>query len=165
MQPPASPIPQRLDGRPFIGGSDARTIIDAEGSALLRLWREKHGDAGPKDFSGDLRLPQPCDRAKAKPSASPVCAAHADFVAVLAGHPPRPISLDADAIDLADRADHLNMVFSSLSVYVAVIIDDTAQNVPGRLDLTDVEAVLADLASDVTGIIQHAAEGMGWRDA
>jgi hypothetical protein len=47
---------------------------------------------------------------------------------------------------------------------VAVIIDDTAQNVPGRLDLPDIEAILADLASDVTGAIQHAAEGMGWRD-
>jgi hypothetical protein len=65
MQPPASSVPERLDGRPFIGGSDARTIIDAEGSALLRLWREKHGDADPKDISGDLRLSQPCDRAKA----------------------------------------------------------------------------------------------------
>ena len=70
--------------------------------------------------------------ASAKPSTSPVRAAHAEFVAALAGHPPRPIPLDADAIDLEDRADHLGKVFSALSAYVAVILDDTAQNVPGR---------------------------------
>jgi hypothetical protein len=103
--------------------------------------------------------------ATAKQSTSRVCASHAEFVAALAGHPPRAIPLDADAIDLEDRADHLSKVFGALSVYVAVIIDDTAQNVPGRLDLPDTEAILADLASDVTGTIQHAAEGMGWRDA
>ena len=99
----------------------------------------------------------------AKPSTSPVRAAHAEFVAALAGHPPRPIPLDADAIDLEDRADHLDKVFSALSVYVAVILDDTAQNVPGRLDLRDAEGVLADLASDLTGAIQHAADDMAGR--
>jgi hypothetical protein len=92
-----------------------------------------------------------------------VRAAHAEFVAALAEHPPRPIPLDADAIDLEDRADHFGKVFSALSVYVAVILDDTAQNVPGRLDLPDAEGVLADLASDLTGTIQHAAEGMEGR--
>jgi hypothetical protein len=81
----------------------------------------------------------------------------------LAGHPPRPIPLEADALDLEDRADHLNTVFSALSVYVTVILDDTAQNVPGRLDLRDAEGVLADLASDVTGAIQHAADDMAGR--
>jgi hypothetical protein len=92
-----------------------------------------------------------------------VRAAHADFVAALAGHPPRTIPLEADLIDLEDRADHLSRIFGALSAYVAVILDDTAQNVPGRLDLPDVEAVLADLASDVTGAIQHAADGMTGR--
>jgi hypothetical protein len=94
-----------------------------------------------------------------------VCAAHAELVAALAGHPPRPIPLDADAIDLEDRADHLIKVLSALSVYVAVILDDTAQNVPGGLDLRDSEAALADLASDLTGAIQHAADGMAGRVA
>jgi predicted phage-related endonuclease len=41
-----------------------------------------------------------------------------------------------------------------------MILDDTAQNVPGGLDLPDTEAVLADLASDVTGTIQLAADEM-----
>jgi hypothetical protein len=94
-----------------------------------------------------------------------VCAAHAEFIAALAGHPPRMIPLDADAIDLEDRADHLSQVLSALSAYVAVILDDTAQNAPGSLDLPHVEAVLADLVSDVTGAIQHAADDMAGRPA
>jgi hypothetical protein len=101
--------------------------------------------------------------ASAQSSDSPVSVACAEFVAAIAGHPPQPIAMDADAIDLEDRADHLGKVFSALSVYVTVILDDTAQNVPGRLDLPDAEGVLADLASDLTGTIRHAAEGMAGR--
>jgi hypothetical protein len=83
----------------------------------------------------------------------------------LAGSHPRPIPVDADAIDLEDRADHLNKVFGALSVYVAVVLDDTAQNVPSGLDLPDVEAALADLALDVTGTIQYAADRLAGRVA
>jgi hypothetical protein len=116
-------------------------------------------------ISAKSRPSQPCDRASAEPSASPVRAAHAEFIGALAGHPPQTIPLDADAIDLEDRADHLNKVFNALSAYLAVIFDDIAQNVPGRLDLPHIEAVLADLASDVTGTIEHAAEDMEVRIA
>ncbi len=54
-------------------------------------------------------------------------------------------------------------MFNALSVYVAVILDDTAQNVPGSLDLRDAEGLIADLASDVTGAIQRAADDMAGR--
>jgi hypothetical protein len=46
---------------------------------------------------------------------------------------------------------------------VTVILDETAQNVPGGLDLRDAEALLADLASDLTGAIQNAAEDVAGR--
>ena len=121
--------------------------------------------ANPAGLSGKPRPSQSLDGASAKPSASSVRAAHAEFVAALAGRPPRTIPLDADAIDLEDRADHLNKVFGALSVYVAVILDDAAQNVPGSLDLRDAEGLLADLASDLTGAIQHAADDMAGRPA
>ena len=101
--------------------------------------------------------------AGAKPSTNPVRAAHAEFVAALAGHPPRPIPVDADAIDLEDRADHLNKVLNALSAYLTAILDDTAQNVPGGLDLRQVDAVLSDLTSDMAGSIHHAAESMARR--
>jgi predicted phage-related endonuclease len=40
--------------RSFIGGSDARIIMGSDESALLRLWREKRGEAEPEDLSGNL---------------------------------------------------------------------------------------------------------------
>jgi predicted phage-related endonuclease len=40
--------------RHFIGGSDARTIMGTDEAALLRLWREKRGEAEPEDLSGNL---------------------------------------------------------------------------------------------------------------
>src|SRR6204780_1463621 len=42
------------DRRAFIGGSDARIIMDDDEAALLRLWREKRGEAQPEDLSGNL---------------------------------------------------------------------------------------------------------------
>jgi predicted phage-related endonuclease len=40
--------------RTFIGGSDARTIMGNDQSALLRLWREKRGEVEPEDLSDNL---------------------------------------------------------------------------------------------------------------
>jgi len=38
----------------FIGGSDARIIMGSDEAALIRLWREKRGEVGPEDLSGNL---------------------------------------------------------------------------------------------------------------
>src|SRR6516225_221917 len=46
--------PKRLNRRSFIGGSDARVIMGSDQAALLRLWREKRGEAEPKDLSDNL---------------------------------------------------------------------------------------------------------------
>jgi hypothetical protein len=136
-------------------------IMDEDEAAHLRLRRKKRDKIKPESLSGTSHPSQPCNGASA--NVSPVGQAHAKFVAALAGHPPRPIPLEADALDLEDRADHLNRVLSQLSVYLTLILDDTAQNAPGRVELCDAEAVLADLASDVTGAIQHAADDMAGR--
>jgi predicted phage-related endonuclease len=40
--------------RRFIGGSDARIIMGNEEAALMRLWREKRGEAEPEDLSSNL---------------------------------------------------------------------------------------------------------------
>jgi predicted phage-related endonuclease len=45
-----------LDRRSFIGGSDARIIMGDDEAALLRLWREKRGEAAPEDLSGNLMV-------------------------------------------------------------------------------------------------------------
>jgi predicted phage-related endonuclease len=42
------------DRRAFVGGSDARIIMGSDEGALIRLWREKRGEAEPEDLSGNL---------------------------------------------------------------------------------------------------------------
>jgi hypothetical protein len=42
------------DRRLFIGGSDARIIMSPDEAALVRLWKEKRGEAEPEDLSGNL---------------------------------------------------------------------------------------------------------------
>src|SRR5947209_15866099 len=43
-----------VERRSFIGGSDARIIMGSDEAALVRLWREKRGEAEPEDLSGNL---------------------------------------------------------------------------------------------------------------
>ena len=47
-------ILESTDRQYFIGGSDARIIMGDDEAALLRLWREKRGEAEPEDLSGNL---------------------------------------------------------------------------------------------------------------
>jgi predicted phage-related endonuclease len=42
------------DRQSFVGGSDARIIMDDDEAALVRLWREKRGEVEPEDLSGNL---------------------------------------------------------------------------------------------------------------
>src|SRR5262250_2344028 len=53
-------LPSRItdsrNRRTFIGGSDARIIMGADEAALVRLWREKRGEVGPEDLSGNLTV-------------------------------------------------------------------------------------------------------------
>jgi predicted phage-related endonuclease len=48
-------MPVNPEGRRFfIGGSDARIVMGTDEEALVRLWREKRGEAEPVDLSGNL---------------------------------------------------------------------------------------------------------------
>jgi len=40
--------------RHFLGGSDARIIMSPDETALIRLWKEKRGEAEPEDLSDNL---------------------------------------------------------------------------------------------------------------
>src|SRR6202453_2054298 len=54
MSKPIKLIADSPTRRGFLGGSDARIIMGDNEAALLRLWREKRGDAEPEDLSGNL---------------------------------------------------------------------------------------------------------------
>jgi predicted phage-related endonuclease len=45
-----------INRRSFIGGSDARIIMGPGEAPLIRLWREKRGEAEPEDLSGNLMV-------------------------------------------------------------------------------------------------------------
>jgi hypothetical protein len=101
-------------------------------------------------------------------STNPTRAAHAEFVAALAGNAPHPIYAGANAGDLDGRADHLEKVFGALHAYLVVIIGDTAQNIPGgALDRRYFNNFFQDLSADAVGVIRNAAEELredeNWR--
>ena len=57
MTPSSTPVavhPKHINRRAFIGGSDARVIMGSDEAALVRLWREKRGEAEPPDYSDNL---------------------------------------------------------------------------------------------------------------
>ena len=54
MQPDTVELRKPIERRSFLGGSDARVIMGSDEAALLRLWREKRGEAEPPDYSGNL---------------------------------------------------------------------------------------------------------------
>jgi hypothetical protein len=56
MPQPRSELGQHLNRRGYIGGSDARTIMGTDEAALVQLWREKRGEAQPKDLSNVLMV-------------------------------------------------------------------------------------------------------------
>ena len=104
--------------------------------------------------------------AGAKPSTSPVLTAYAEFHSRLgegtaAVNPARSLRCRFPEI----ASIYLKALLTVLSAYLNAIIDDTAKNVPGGLDLPQIDALLSDLASDVIGTLQNAVERMGWRVA
>jgi hypothetical protein len=92
--------------------------------------------------------------AGATPSTKPIRAAYAEL-AGLAKHPPRPIALNPHGVNLEDRADHLNKVLNAPWAYHTTILDDTAQNFPGGLDLEQIGSTLQ------YAVVKHTA----WRAA
>src|SRR5918994_1894409 len=51
---------QDLHRKSFIGGSDARTILGSDESALVRLWQEKRGELEPEDLAANLLVQFGC---------------------------------------------------------------------------------------------------------
>jgi hypothetical protein len=87
--------------------------------------------------------------------------AYSEFVATLAGNSPDPIYSGANADDLDARAGHLENIFVSLHAYLALIIGDTAQNIPGAtLDHRSLDNLFQDLSADAVGAIRNIAKEM-----
>jgi hypothetical protein len=141
------------DNRTFVGGPEDSIVLHSNEAAFIHFCREKGGKVVPKGLSG-------CIMVRLGLPDCPATMAFKAFLIALVERPPRQIPVDADSIDLQDRAEHLSALFAGLVAYLAVVLDDTAQNTPGGLVLTDAEAILTDLAADLTGAIQNAADQM-----
>lgn len=154
MSQHAPSFARTIERRELVCGSDAQVIMQSGVSAMPPLSREKRGEAEPEDLCNSLiaRFSQP--------TTSAVRAAHAEFVATLAGHLPRPIPLSPCALDLEDRAAELKELLGALAGYLGAVLDDTAQNVPGGLELRSIDALLCDLVSEVTGTLRQAAAAL-----
>jgi hypothetical protein len=99
---------------------------------------------------------------------NPVRAAHAEFVAALAGNAPQPIRSVFDPADLDDRADHLQKVLAALHVYVAAITAELAQNIPAAsVDRLYLDQLFKQFSSDAPRVIRNGAAEMrvrqNWR--
>jgi hypothetical protein len=94
----------------------------------------------------------------AQQSTNRIQAAYADFCARLKQHPPRAIPVVPHWAAFEDRADHVKDVFTAVSTYVDALLDDAAQNIPGGVDRRQIDALLSDLGSEVTGTLQKAAD-------
>jgi hypothetical protein len=98
-------------------------------------------------------------------STSSVRAAHAEFVAALAGNFPRSIYPEANSRDLEVRAKHLGKVFAALHVYVTAIITDAGQNIPGSThDPRYLDHRFQEFSADALGVIRNAAAEMRGHD-
>ena len=98
-------------------------------------------------------------------STNPVRAAHAEFVAALAGNAPHRIHSAFDPADLDDCADHLQKVLAALHVYVVAITADLARNVPATsVDRLYLDQLFEQFSSDALRVIRNAAAEMRVRE-
>jgi hypothetical protein len=105
-------------------------------------------------------IPVPITGGTSAPSTDTIRVAHVRFASAFAGHRPVPIPLIPRPVDLEDRADHARKVLEAFSDYLISLLEDTAENVPGGLEIQYIKAALSDLSSDVLGTIQQAANDL-----
>ena len=103
-----------------------------------------------------LPTPLRADFTGARPSRSTV-GEYKRIMAHLAEHPPSAIPLSPSAADFDSRLDHLSAVMAAISRYLNTALEEVAANVPASLDLSGIEALRADLVSEIVGTLHKAA--------
>src|SRR5882757_1409518 len=94
---------------------------------------------------------------------SDIAKAHADFVMALAARKPIAIGLDPHPEDFTARALCCEALIDRVKLHLTALIEDAAQNDPGRLIrdaalARSIDAHLSDLKSDITGTLARVAE-------
>src|SRR4051794_10122582 len=94
-------------------------------------------------------IPAPITGASPKSLSLP--GVHAALLSALAENRPRPMPLHTQPIDLEGRGEHLEKLLAAVAGYLSEILEDTAENVPGGLELKYIKGALSDLQSDIVG--------------
>jgi hypothetical protein len=119
-------------------------------------------DRGATDDMVETPTPTPHPLERRTPGTD-LAKAHADFVMALAARKPCPIALDPHPEDFTARAMCCEALIDRVKLHLTALIDDAAQNEPGR-QIRDAElaasidAHLTDLKSDITGTLDRVAE-------
>ena len=79
------------------------------------------------------------------------------LIADLSEHPPSAIPLSPSSADFDSRLEHLSAVLAAISRYLNTALEEVAANVPGPIDLSGIEALRADLVSEIVGALHKAA--------
>jgi hypothetical protein len=96
-------------------------------------------------------------------STDPLQSAHRGLIGWLAAHSPSSLPIAIQSIDVEDRAEDVAELLSCFSTYLRLLLGDSAQNVPIGLDFRQIEALLADLCSEVAGTLRKGAESLKGR--
>jgi hypothetical protein len=81
----------------------------------------------------------------------------------LAEHPPYPTPINAHGADLEGRAEHLHDLLAGTSAYLTLLLGEAIENVPEPVDLRMINALLADLRSEVAGTLRQASYALPGR--
>ncbi len=96
------------------------------------------------------------------PGARPtIQAAHTALIGCLAANKPHRITGNADALDIRDRAEHLEAVLAAVTEYALAVVTDTANDTLGPVDRRTIQNRLVALASEVVGAVTTAAMEVG----
>jgi hypothetical protein len=107
----------------------------------------------------------PITGASAQPSTSPIGGTQPRLITCLLGHLLRSIPVNYHDLDFEQHTDHLCPAVQALTVYKSAILEDTAKNARGDLELCQVIALLVDLRSELSGVFQHSGRDLVGRIA
>ena len=116
-----------------------------------------------REMDGLVEAESRCAGSHRRYPGTDIAKAHADFVMALAARKPRPIALDPAPEDFTARAMCCEALIDRVKIHLTALIEDAAQNEPGRLIrdaelAASIDAHLGDLKSDITGTLEQVAE-------
>jgi hypothetical protein len=100
--------------------------------------------------------------AAVQPRSDALAVAYARLIAAVGPTSPLPLPIWPLVVDLEHRGEHVCGLLHAALAYLRAVMGDVAQNVPRDLDLRQIEALAADLLSEVQGTMRAAIAALPW---